>query len=361
MRRTIIFAVTIVFALALLARAVTYTVRFTEAAVLTTFGKSAAESGKSISPGLHFKWPDPVQSVTKYDTRKRFVQTRSETQQTRDSRQLIVEGYCTWKVSDPLEFFKRFSNAGTLAKDHFDKAETVIRDNLRSALGETSSYSMDELFTAGSRTSKLPELEQRVLAALKTKGGASLDAYGIQVEEVGINRLRLPEEVTKAVMESMRSDRNRLVQTLQSRGASQAQTITTAAEANASRIEKFAEAYAEEIRRQGEVEATQFVAQQNEAPELAIFLKQVDLMKTALAKRMTFIFTTDDAGFEAMNPQAMSSERTNRVPAVKHLSQVLNGKAPPTPRNEERSPGANPPIQQTGRESMADGKSGGNP
>ena len=344
MRRTIIFAVTIVFALALLARAVTYTVRFTEKAVLTTFG-SAGESAKNIQPGLHFKWPDPIQSVTKYDTRKRFVQTRSETQQTADSRQLIVEGYCTWKVSDPLEFFKRFSNAGTSARDHFDKAETVIRDNLRSALGATSNYGMDELFTAGSRTSKLPELEGRVLTALK---GGSLDAYGIEIEEVGINRLRLPEEVTKAVMESMRSDRNRLVQTLKSRGDSQAQTITTAAEANASRIEKFAEAYAEEIRRQGEVEATRYVAQMNEAPELAIFLKQVDLMKTALAKRVTFIFTTDEAGFEGMNPRAMSSERTNGVPAVKNLSQVGNGKAPPPARPEERSPGSNPPIQQTG-------------
>jgi len=256
-------------------------------------------------------------------------------------------------VSDPLEFFKRFSNAGTLARDHFEKAEKAIRENLRSALGETSKYGMDELFTAGNRASKLPELEQRVHAALK---GGSLEAYGIRVEEVGINRLRLPEEVTKAVMESMRSDRNRLVQTLKSRGDSQAQTITTAAEANASRIEKFAEAYAEEIRRQGEVEATNYVAQMNEAPELAIFLKQVDLMKTALAKRMTFIFTTDQAGFEGMSPSAMSSERTNGVPAVKNLTEVGRGKAPPTPRPEERSPGTNPQIQQTGGEHIAGGK-----
>jgi membrane protease subunit HflC len=352
-RRTIIFGITIVFALALLARAVTYTVRFTEAAVLTTFGR-AAESARNIQPGLHFKAPDPIQSVTKYDTRKRFVQTSSETQQTKDSRQLIVEGYCTWKVSDPLEFFKRFSNAGASAREHFDKAETVIRDNLRSALGETSKYSMDELFTAGGRPSKLPELEQRVLGALK---GGSLEAYGIRIEEVGINRLRLPEEVTKAVMESMRSDRNRLVQTLKSRGDSQAQTITTAAEANASRIEKFAEAYAEEIRRQGEVEATRYVAQMNEAPELAIFLKQVDMMKSALAKRMTFIFTTDQPGFEGMTPTAMSSERVNNVPMVKNLTRVLNGQTAPAPRPEERSPG-NPRMQQTGGESMAGGAGG---
>jgi hypothetical protein len=95
----------------------------------------------------------------------------------------------------------------------------------------------------------------------------------------------------------------------------------------------------------------------NEAPELAIFLKQVDMMKSALAKRMTFIFTTDQPGFEGMTPTAMSSERVNNVPMVKNLTRVLNGQTAPAPRPEERSPG-NPRMQQTGGESMAGGAGG---
>src|SRR5688500_4082532 len=124
----------------------TYTVRFTENAVLTTFGK-AGENAQKTQPGLKFKWPDPIQSVTKYDTRSGFRQTQSETQQTADSRQLVVEAFCTWKVADPLLFFQRFSNAGDRSADHYRKAEEVLRGSLRSAMGETSKYRMDELFT----------------------------------------------------------------------------------------------------------------------------------------------------------------------------------------------------------------------
>src|SRR5690242_2525942 len=98
-----------------------YTVRFTETAVLTTFGKADDQAIKK-NPGLYFKWPDPIQSVTKYDTRARFLQTQSETQQTADSRQLVVEAFCTWKVDNPLQFFKKFSNKGARPEDHYDGA-----------------------------------------------------------------------------------------------------------------------------------------------------------------------------------------------------------------------------------------------
>jgi len=107
-RRPIILILAFIFAVALLARAVTYTVRFTEAGVLTTFGKAAEQDLTKVrEPGLKFKWPDPIQSVTKYDTRSRFLQTKAEQQQTADSRQITVEAFCTWKVKDPLKFFQR--------------------------------------------------------------------------------------------------------------------------------------------------------------------------------------------------------------------------------------------------------------
>jgi modulator of FtsH protease HflC len=321
-RRTLIFAITIIFAVALLARATTYTVRFTEKAVLTTFGK-AGEGAVQEEPGLKFKWPVPIQSVTKYDTRSRFLQTRSETQQTADERQLIVEGFCTWKVSDPLLFFQRFSNAGVSAKDHYAKAESVIRDNLRSALGETSKYRLDELFTTSSRGSRLPHLEQQVLATLRAGSRDNrFSDYGIEIDDVGINRIRLPEATTQEVINSMKADRERLVKTLESKGASMAQTITSTADSNARRIEQFARAYAEEIRQQGNREAQQYIAQMNESPELAVFLKQMEFMRTALAKQITFVFTTDQPGFEAMNLRTIQTVESGKVPGVKNLMGV---------------------------------------
>src|SRR3954466_12064032 len=112
-----IFFLTGIFLIALLAFTITYTVRFTEAAVLTTFGK-ADETDVRKDPGLYVKWPYPIQSVTTYDKRTRVLSTKFEQLSTADSRQVVVECFCTWKVSDPLLFFRRFSNAGQRADEH---------------------------------------------------------------------------------------------------------------------------------------------------------------------------------------------------------------------------------------------------
>jgi modulator of FtsH protease HflC len=340
-RRTIIFAITLVFAVALLARAMTYSVRFTETAVLTTFG-SAGEGAVQQEPGLKFKWPDPVQSVTKYDTRSRFVQTSSQTQQTADSKQIIVEGFCTWRVSQPLKFFQRFSNAGASAKDHYLKAEGVIRDSMRSALGETSKFRMDQLFTVGGQPSALPDLEKQVLSTIRAGNQeGTFSDYGIEIQEVGINRIKLPETTTQAVIESMKADRAKLVKQLVSKGESLASTIRSTAESNGRRIEQFAEAYAAEIRNQGEREALQFVAQMNQSPELAVFLKEMQFMKTAMAKRMTFVFMTNQPGFEAMNSATMrqADGKVRGVDGLMNVSPAAEGGGAVVPTASEPKTG----------------------
>jgi len=332
--RFIILVVGIVFALAMLSRAMTYTVRFTEAAVLTTFGK-AGEGAEKTEPGLKFKWPDPIQSVTKYDTRARFLQTQSQTQQTADSKQLVVESFATWRVKNPLAFFQRFSNAGDRAADHYRKAEGVLRDNLVSAMGEISRYDLKQLFTTDAKASRLAELEARILASLKTASQTegSTDDYGIEVVSVGINRIVLPEETTKAVFESMKSERRRLITDLESRGISASTAIISAAQQNASRIEQFTRGLAAEIRKKGDEEARPYIEAMQKAPELAVFLKNIEFIRESMAKRITLIFSTSMPGMELMSPNAMNSPKQNGVPGVSGLMNTA-GKA----RTETDSP-----------------------
>jgi modulator of FtsH protease HflC len=318
-RKTLIFLVAAVFALALLARATTYTVRFTEAAVLTTFGR-AGDNAEQIEPGLKFKWPDPIQSVTRYDTRTRFLSSRLETQQTADSRQLVVEAFATWRVKDPLVFFRRFSSAGPSANDHYRKAEEQLRDALRAALGEISRYRLRDLFTREPGGSKLGEFEAAVLAALhrKSEQGGSLADWGIDVTGVGVSRIIPPEETSKEVVNSMKSEREVIISDLESRGASlESQTIATA-EAQVRTIEQFARAYAEDIKRKGNQEAEQFVQAMNANPELAVFLKNLEFIRSVLARRVTFIFNTGMPGFELMEAPR-SGESGGRVPGLQSM------------------------------------------
>jgi len=312
----IIFAA--LFVVAILLYTVTYTVRFTEVAVRTTFG-AAGENSVQSEPGLKWKLPYPIQSVTKYDQRGRLVQTRSETQQTADDFQIIVEAYMTYRVSDALKFFRSFSDAGSRSVDHYRKAENeVLRDRLRAQLGETSKYRVDELFTAEADASRIPELEASLKELMMSGGGGDggtpLSDYGIEIVTVGIDRIVFPEGTTSRVIERMRANRNRLAQRYKSEGAAIADSIKAEAEAAAKKIEAFAERRAQEILAQGQREAAVYLAQQNANPELAVYLENIELIKNAMAKRATLILSTEDFGLNLFSPDVLRDLTAGEIP-----------------------------------------------
>lgn len=323
--RFISIIVLVLFFLALVSFSATYTVRFTESAVKTTFGK-AGENSIITEPGFKLKWPYPVQSVTKYDTRTRIVQARSETQQTADDFQVIVEAFLTYKVVDPLKFFRSFSNAGDRPIDHYIKAEdSVLQDLLRSALGETSKFSITDLYSPGQNASALPELESIVLNTLVQggEGGSPLSDYGISVTFVGIDRIILPEATTDAVITRMGANRDRLAERFESEGRSQARAIEAKARSDADKIRAFAQRRADEILAKGEAEAAPYLAQQNINPELAVFIQNIRLMRESMAKKFTLIFSTSDYGMQLFDPNILqNSQGALPVPQQKNVGSL---------------------------------------
>ncbi|MFG0312726.1 MAG: SPFH domain-containing protein [Phycisphaerales bacterium] len=318
----------VLFLLILIAFSATYTVRFTEIGVKTTFG-SANDDSIVDEPGLHFKMPYPFQSVTKYDKRTRIVQTRSETVQTADDFQIIVESYLFYRVSDPLKFFRSFSNAGDRAQEHYAKAENdVLRDLLRSALGETSTYRMEDLFTSERGASVIPELETSVYDLLVQggSGGQSLSEYGIEITSVGIDRIVLPEETTSAVINRMGANRDRLAERYESEGRSKARLINAEATSQAERIRAFAQRRADEILAKGEQEAAPYLAQQNVNPDLAVFIQNIKLMREAMAKKFTLIFSTSDYGMQLFDPELLKqSQGELPAPQPRERDEESNG------------------------------------
>jgi modulator of FtsH protease HflC len=344
-RRSLIIGVAAILVIALLSFTMTYTVRFTEAAVLTTFGKAGPDAVRK-EPGLEFKWPYPFQSVTTYDTRIRIVQMRSETQQTNDSRQLIVEAFVTWRVADPLVFFQRYSNAGERADDHYRRAEEILQDSLRSAMSEISRYRMGDLFPKAEAASKLPELEQAILQALRQgagEGGRTIADDGIEAVDVGVSRIKFPEETTKAVFDRMASDRKRLVAQIQSQGVSQAQTIRTQADNLAKKIQSFADARAKEIRAVGDVEATKYLKLMDENPELAVFLRNLDFIRNIVAKRTTLVLSNSTPGLNLLSHDALDGITAGQIPGAAKPKEVSGAPARPSdtePRASTHAEGA---------------------
>ncbi len=311
MRRTLIILLTTVFLLMLLGYTATFSVRYTESAVLTTFGR-ASDGDIKTDAGLYFKWPYPIQSVTTYDTRQRVAQGKLEQQQTADDQAITVECFATWKVVDPLKFFQSFSNTGARAADHLEKARSQIESNLRATSAMVSRYRMNDLFNAAPGGTKIPELEVSMLQALRSKDatGASLADYGVEVTSVGISRIVLPESVTSAVFEAMKQRRLTLAKETESRGEAEAATIRIDGEMQASRIRSFANNRAKALMTQGDLESAQFLGEMGQHPELAVFLENMEFVRTAMAKRATLVLSSSMPGISVFFPDALDSSKT---------------------------------------------------
>ncbi len=312
MKRLMTVILALVFVGAILSFTVTYTVRFNETAVVTTFGKAGDGSIKEDA-GLYLKWFYPIQRVTKYDKRLRVVETRSETQLTSDESQIIVESFITYRVSDPLVFYQRFGNAGERADDHYDRAEDVIRDRLRSALGEVSRFGMGELFTPERGASRLPDLENQVLAQVSGEGG--LGEYGITPLSVGISRVRLPETTTQAVITRMGANRDKLAKELEAAGQAEVRRTVSKAQSDADRIREFTNRRAQEIIARGDLESVPYLEAQAANQELAVFLQQIELLRNAMAKRLTLILSTEDFGINVFSQQILRDLEDGRLPS----------------------------------------------
>jgi membrane protease subunit HflC len=304
MKKILLFSLAAVIIGGFLVFMMTFTVRFTETAVVTTFGR-AGENSVVDSPGLKFKWPTPVQSVTVYDTRARLLETREETQQTADQRQLVIGAFLTWRVEDPLAFYQAHREEGSSPSEHYRKAEKNIESLFRSALAEVSRYRLDELFATGDTPSSLPGLEAAMLSRM-TSGQADAQGYGVAVEFVGIKSIELPSSATSQVMEQMKKEREKIAADAESQGEARAQAIRASAEDDAERIRSFVRPAAAELEAQGDAEAARWLAQMAEAPELAIFLEQVRLLREGFGRKATIVLPTTFPGLQLLDLDRLS-------------------------------------------------------
>ena len=116
----------------------TYTVRFHEVAVKTTFGK---EETVQTEPGVHFRYPLFVDRVRTYDKRVQLVETPLVETPTADGQSVMVRAFLMWRV-DP-ENVLRFAQS---YPDKMSDADRPLRDQLQTAVkGGVGRYTFDEI------------------------------------------------------------------------------------------------------------------------------------------------------------------------------------------------------------------------
>ena len=276
---TIVIAAVLVVIFALLL--FTFQVRQSEVAVLTTFGKPAANN--LDQPNLYFKWPWPIQQVYRFDQRVQNFEDKYSENLTADNTMLLTSVYVGWKISDAKEFFPKFAGGSVEAAQR--QLETMLRSAKAAVIGK---HNLSDFVNANTKQLKLESIEDEIKAAVQ--GELASQNYGISIEFLGVKKLGLPESVTQTVFDRMKSERTVLISEAQFKGEAEATKIKSAAERQAADVIANAQADATRIEGAGVAEAAKTLSVFQQNPTLAIFQLQLQALKNSLNQKSTLIF-----------------------------------------------------------------------
>jgi len=236
------FSVGFVFILLIVVGNTLFVVKETERAVMLRFGQLV---NADIEPGLHYKIPW-VNTVRKFDARIQTEDATPERFLTLEQKALEVDSYAKWRILDVGQFYVstrgNVSTAGSLLAQR-------INDGLRDQIGARTLIEV----VAGER-------DQLMLDLTAELNETTASDIGIEVIDVRVKRIDLPDDVRSSVYERMITERNREAQEIRSRGDELA--IGIRADADRQVVIYEAEAYrdAERIRGEGDANATSIYA-----------------------------------------------------------------------------------------------------
>ena len=226
-------------AVLVLAWSALFTVRETEFALVTQFGKPIRTV---TDAGLSFKVP-LLHQVQLFDRRLRVYNPPRSEFLTKDKKNLSIDSYALWQIADPQAFVQAVGNERA--------AEMRLHDLVWSGLAATiAGLDLEEIVSIS------PELvkTEHVLDKLAERSGtAALEEYGIRIADVRLKRLNLPEQNKQSVYARMRAERERIARQYRAEGEEQALRIR--AEADRKKEEILAKAYKEAETTKGEGDA----------------------------------------------------------------------------------------------------------
>ncbi len=291
--------IAILVGLAVLAGAV-FIVPESQQAIITQFGKPIGDP--VTDPGLHFKVP-MIQKVHRFE--KRFLEWDGDRNQlpTRDKRFIFVDTYARWRISDPLQFFKRLRDersAQSRLDDILDgeTRNTIARHHLIEAVRSSNrEFIVVEELGDDQTVEETASIEsgRAVLEAeVLTAAAEGVSDLGIELLDFRFKRLNYVDQVRAEVYNRMISERQRIAERFRSEGAGEAARISGERERELRRIRSEAYREAQEIKGRADAEAADIYAKAyNRDPEFYRFLKSMDVLKRVLDDETTLLLGTD--------------------------------------------------------------------
>lgn len=225
----------LVIVLAILSSCV-FVVRERDAALVFTLGEVRTTI---TEPGLYFKFPPPFENVVRLDKRLQTIETNDpERIQTAEKKNLLIDSFVKWRISDPRLFYVTF---GANDRAAVERLQAQIRDALNASVNM--------------RTVKEVVSNERdtIMKEILTTVEARAKPLGVDVIDVRLRRIDFVPEISESVYRRMEAERKQEANRLRATGFADSERIR--AQADRERQELLAKAYAEAQGIKGEGDA----------------------------------------------------------------------------------------------------------
>lgn len=241
--------------------------------------------------GLHGKMPWPIDQIVVLDGRRRVLNTRHTEMLTRDKKNVILLSYVVWRISDPLRFYQSVGDVE--AAD--SKIDGLVTNAKISVLG---GYDLSALVSTKAEDLMTAQIEAAILSNVESNAN---DKYGVRIEEVGFERLSLPESNTRFVFDQMRAERKQYAARYRAEGEREAQSIRSSTMLEVAEIRAEASEKAARIRGEAEAEAARiYAAAHSVDPSFYRFTRSLDSMGKILNEKSHVVLRTDSPPFELL-------------------------------------------------------------
>jgi membrane protease subunit HflC len=237
----------------------------------------------NYEPGLHIKAPWPINNVRKFDKRILTLDTRPERFLTGEKKNVSVDFFVKWRIRDPARYYTSFMG---------DERQAGLR--LLQIVNNGLQLEFDQ------RTIKQVVSDDRsiMMSNLTTAANAEVEQFGIEIVDVRIKQIELPDEVSNSVYARMRAERERIAKEFRAQGQEAAKEIQAIADRERTVILAEARRDAEITRGEGDARATEIYADAyGKNQEFYEFYRSMNAYREALGNQQDVLVLEPDTEF----------------------------------------------------------------
>ncbi|MCB4811489.1 protease modulator HflC [Methylovorus menthalis] len=234
-------------------------------------------------PGLYFKMPF-VENVRYFDKRILTLNwVEPDRFLTSEKKNVLVDSFVKWRIVDPAKYYVSVKGDELQAERRLSQ---TVNDGLRAEFGKRTIHDV----VSGERG--------QIMEILRQRADRDAKEYGIQVLDVRLRRVDLPQEVSESVYQRMEAERKRVANELRSQGAGAAEKIR--ADADRQREVIIAEAFreAQRIKGEGDAKASEVYTQAyGKNPEFYAFYRSLDAYRNSFKSKNDVMVLEPDSDF----------------------------------------------------------------